>query len=65
MAQRELQRGMAESRVQGGVGVRDSMAYQEQLHVEEGILPVLRGGYPHPDQNGTSWRGPRDLTGES
>lgn len=38
-----LQRGLAESRAQCGVGLKDS---QTQQHRGEGVLPILPGAYP-------------------
>lgn len=65
VAQRVLQRGLAESRAQGGLGVQDSMGWQGWLHIGEGVLPIPLGAYPHPEWDRVSWRGPRDFTGES
>lgn len=49
VAPRVLQRGLAESRAQGGVGVQDSMGCWGLLHIGEGVLPILQGGYPHSE----------------
>ena len=49
VAQRVLQRGLAESRARGGARVQDSMGCQGRLHIGEGILPMLLGAYLHPE----------------